>query len=125
MCFSAEASFAAGTMLLPIGAYCVQRALRKDQRYLRLALIPVAFGVQQLIEGCVWLGLHHGDESLTERAAVVYLFFSHAFWPFWIAFSLLPIEERRSRWTFLAATTALALAWVALFAPVAADPERW
>jgi hypothetical protein len=125
MCFSAQASFTVGAALLPIGGYCVSRALRQDRRYLRLAFIPLAFGIQQFVEGCVWLGLHHGDETLTERAAVVYLFGSHAFWPFWVAFSLLPIEERRSKRNFLAATSVVALAWFALIAPLVADPGRW
>jgi hypothetical protein len=125
MCFSSAASFTAGALLLPIGGYCIHRALRKDPRYLRLAMIPIAFGVQQIVEGCVWLGIHNADESLTERAAVAYLFFSHAFWPFWIAFSLLPTEERRSRRMFLAATALFALVWLGLVAPIAADPGRW
>ena len=125
MCFSAEASFGAAAALLPIGGYCVQSALRKDRRYLPLALVPVAFGMQQAAEGCVWLGLHHGDEELVTRASVGFLYFALVFWPVWIPFSLLFTEERRPAKRLLAATTVLSLVWLLLYAPVAIDPGRW
>jgi hypothetical protein len=124
MCFSAAASFAAGAALLPVGAFCVHRAVQRDRRFLPLALTPVAFAAQQAAEGCVWLGLNHGDPVLAERGAVVFLFFALAFWPFWIPFSLLCIEGRRPGRILLAAMTVLSLVWLWLFAPLAADPGR-
>jgi hypothetical protein len=125
MCFSAEASFAAGAALLPVGAFCVHRAIRRDYRFLPLALTPVAFAVQQAAEGTVWLGLHHGDAVLVERGAVVFLFFALAFWPFWIPFSLLFLESRGGGKKLLAAVSVLSLVWLWLYAPLAADPGRW
>ena len=125
MCFSAEASFTSAAALLPVGGYCVARALRNDWRFLPLALTPVAFSVQQAAEGCVWLGLGRGDAALVARASAAFLFFALVFWPFWIPFSLLFAEGRRpTRW-FLGATTALSLVWLWLYAPVALDPGRW
>src|SRR5262249_39162470 len=94
MCFSPEASFLAGAALLPAGCYCVQSAFRKDLRYLPLAVVPVAFGVQQWSEGVVWLGLQGNDPTLITQASVFFLFFAVAFWPFWIPFSLLVPETR-------------------------------
>jgi hypothetical protein len=41
MCFSAEASFAAGAALLPAGIYCTSVAARKRPAYLPLAVIPI------------------------------------------------------------------------------------
>jgi hypothetical protein len=125
VCFSAEASFTAAAALLPVGAYCVGAAIRKDRRFLALALIPVAFGVQQAAEGCVWLGLHHEDVALVRRGTMVFLFFALTFWPFWIPFSLMLPEGRRPVKMLLAATAVLSVVWLALYAPVALDPDQW
>jgi hypothetical protein len=125
MCFSAEASFGAAGALLAVGAYCVSKAIRKDQRFLPLALTPIAFGAQQAAEGFVWLGLHHEDAALVERGTVVFLFFALAFWPFWIPFSLLFPEPRRPAKVFLATTAILSAVWLVLYAPVALDPAAW
>ena len=53
MCFSATASFTAGFGLLAIGAITASRINRPAE--LPFALIPALFGVQQLIEGGLWL----------------------------------------------------------------------
>ena len=53
MCFSATASFAAGTVLLATGAFTMRMARNSGER--PYALIPILFGVQQLIEGALWL----------------------------------------------------------------------
>ena len=53
MCFSATASFSAGAALLIVGAVTVRRARRRAE--LPFSLIPVLFGIQQLIEGAIWL----------------------------------------------------------------------
>ena len=107
MCFSAHASFAAGAALLPAGVYCVRSALRKDTRYTLLALVPVVFGIQQVSEGFVWLGLEQDDAALVRHASVMYLFLALAFWPCWIALSLL-VPETRPRQKKLFAL----LAWI-------------
>jgi hypothetical protein len=125
MCFSAEASFGAAAALLPVGAYCVGAAARKDLRFLPLALVPVAFGVQQVAEGCVWLGLHHDDAALTEWGTAVFLFFALSFWPFWIPFSLLLPEARRPVRVFMATAAALSTVWLILYLPIALDPGQW
>ncbi|MEP7005137.1 MAG: DUF6629 family protein, partial [Sphingomonas bacterium] len=53
MCFSATASFTAGAGLLIIGAVTVRRA--RTAAELPFALVPALFGVQQVIEGALWL----------------------------------------------------------------------
>ena len=55
MCFSATASFTAGAGLLIVGAVAARRARQPAE--LPFALIPALFGVQQLIEGAIWLTL--------------------------------------------------------------------
>jgi len=123
MCFSVEASFGVGAALLPAGAYCIRSALRKAPRLLPLAVVPVVFGVQQISEGFVWLGLHAGDSAVTRSAALVYLFFALAFWPFWFPFVAAVAEPRRAwRWG-LAALAVVATAWFwVLYYPVVTGP---
>src|SRR5262245_59138830 len=126
MCFSAEASFTAGTMLIGAGGYCVLAAWRKRKALTPLALAPALFGMQQLAEGFVWLGLLHDEVALTRTGALWFLFFALAFWPFWIplcAFS----AETRPRWKLgLALFSIVGLVFgAALFLPILIDPERW
>src|SRR5258708_34168391 len=88
MCFSAEASFGSAAALAAVGAYCVRSAIRKDVRFLPLALTPVAFGGLQAAEGGVWLGLLHVDSSQVELCTAVFFFFSVEFWLFRLPFCL-------------------------------------
>src|SRR4051794_12210618 len=86
MCFSAVASFAAGTVLVPAGVYCMTRAWRKARHLLPLAAVPLCFGLQQFSEGILWHGLEHSHQELVQPAAFAFLFFALAFWPFWFPF---------------------------------------
>ena len=74
MCFSAVASFSASAVLLPVGAYCVARAAAERWTLLPLALVPIAFGVQQFAEGFVWLGLQQDQPRWVECGGLVFLF---------------------------------------------------
>jgi hypothetical protein len=53
MCFSASASFIAGTSLSVIGVAAIRRTRARTE--LPFAMIPLLFGIQQLIEGVIWL----------------------------------------------------------------------
>ncbi|RRJ46375.1 hypothetical protein EIM03_29860 [Pseudomonas aeruginosa] len=53
MCFSAPASFTAAAVLLGLGTVTMRRA--RSRRELPYAAIPLLFGVQQLLEGMLWL----------------------------------------------------------------------
>jgi hypothetical protein len=126
MCFSAEASFAAGVALLPAGAFCLRQALKKDVRFLALASVPVLFGLQQLCEGLVWVGLESGNPALARGAAFFFLFFALPFWPFWIPASSVLLEAgKRTRLVLLAgALLGSAFGWT-LYAPTVQGSDRW
>lgn len=103
MCFSADASLVAGTLLLPAGAYCVTAALHKNRLYLPLAITPLFFSAQQFCEAGVWIGLENDNPSLVKLTSIAYLFFAIAFWPFWIPLATAVLEpRRRRRWLFFA-----------------------
>lgn len=55
MCFSAAASFAGGVIICSIGVATLRKVDKPSQ--IVFASIPLFFGIQQLIEGVVWLSL--------------------------------------------------------------------
>lgn len=123
MCFSAEASFAVGAVLVPSGLYCTLAAARKNPACLPVAAIPLLFGLQQISEGLVWLGLHHDDPVLTRAAALAFLFAALAVWPFWIPFSMWFKETHPSRRRVLLGLTLLSTAWLwGFYLPLALGP---
>jgi hypothetical protein len=125
MCLSAPASFGLGAALLPAGAYCVRAAVRKDRRYLPLALAPLLFGVQQGCEGLVWMARDRDDVKLARAAALGFLFFALSFWPFWLPLSAWCLEKRPGMRPGLAVVTLLGLAWSGvLYVPLLVHPER-
>ena len=78
MCFSPEASFGLGAVLLPAGAYCVRTAVKRNPPWLPLALTPLLFGAQQVCEGLVWVGLRAEEATLVRPASLLFLFFGLA-----------------------------------------------
>lgn len=90
MCFSATASFTAGAALLGVGALTIGRVTRTAE--LPFALIPGLFGIQQLIEGSLWLTFpdkaSHANAVLTHA----YSFFSHVLWPMYVPIAVLLLE---------------------------------
>jgi hypothetical protein len=96
MCFSATASFTAGIGLLVIGAVTVNRVRRRAE--LPFALIPGLFGVQQLIEGGLWLTFPDNAPLANTVLTYFYSFFSHVLWPIYVPIAVLllePVEWRR------------------------------
>lgn len=119
MCFSATASFTAAAMLIPSGVYAIRRARQVNPAWVLLAAYPAVFGVQQGIEGMLWLGLDAGDEALVARAARSFLFFSHFFWPAFVPLSVLWMEWSSRRWLAMTIMAAIGgLFGMAIFAPL-------
>jgi hypothetical protein len=96
MCFSEFASFTASALLIPTGIFCIKTALYKDEAYLPLSCIPLAFGIQQGCEGIVWLGINTNNPGATNFGSFAFLFFSHWFWLCWIPLLVFRLEHNRS-----------------------------
>lgn len=123
MCVSAEASFGLTGILVPVGIYCLTIANHRDRSSLPIAAIPLLFGIQQFAEGMVWVGLSRGNADLTHVAAMIYLFFALAFWLFWIPYSAIFLERRKTITHILGIGAVLGLLGGAtLFAHLAFNP---
>ena len=97
MCFSAEASFSAAAVLVPVGLYALSKARRDMPGWALFASFPLVFGVQQALEGVVWIGLGSGDTELTYCAARGYLFFSNFLWPLLVPLAAWWLEQEAAR----------------------------
>lgn len=95
MCFSATASFTAGAGLLIIGAVTVRRAHTAAE--LPFALVPALFGVQQVIEGALWLTFPDKAPLLNVVLTYSYSVFSHVFWPIYVPVAVMLIEGTKWR----------------------------
>ena len=95
MCFSATASFSAGTVLLVIGSLAWRSAQRRCER--PFAAIPLLFALQQFIEGTIWIAFDHDMPALNAVSTGAYLFFSHLLWPVFVPSAVLLIEPQARR----------------------------
>jgi len=93
MCFSAAASFAAGGTLSVAGGLTLTKVKKKSE--LPFASIPILFGIQQAIEGAVWVSF--GAPAVNTVATYAYSMFSHVLWPIYVPFSVLMIETDPTR----------------------------
>ncbi|MFK8186576.1 MAG: DUF6629 family protein [Phormidesmis sp.] len=124
MCFSAAASFTASALLITTGLYSVKIAWGKETSWLPLAVVPVGFGIQQGLEGLVWLGLHSAQATLTHTGSVGYLFFSHGFWPFWIPLAAFFLAQNPKTKQILGGVMAVGLLFALfLYVPMVIAPN--
>ena len=95
MCFSAAASFIAGTSLSAVGVATLREAKSRTER--PFAMIPLLFGIQQLIEGVIWLTFRHDAPVLQQSMTYLYSGFSHVLWPMYVPFAMGLLEAVRWR----------------------------
>ena len=86
MCFSATASFIAGVSLSVLGVATVKKAKRKAE--IPFAMIPLLFGVQQIVEGMLWLSFRFDAPLLNVTMTYLFTLFSHVLWPMYVPFSI-------------------------------------
>lgn len=127
MCFSASASLTAGAGLLIIGAITLRQSGRRAE--IPFAAIPVLFGIQQLIEGALWLTFSDSAPLLRIILTHAYSFFSHVLWPVYVPIAVLLLESvpwRRKVLTGIAlagAAVGLYLLYFLVTLPIVAQVE--
>lgn len=84
------ASVTAGTVLSIAGVATVTLARRRAD--FPLALVPLLFGLQQLVEGVVWASVSRDDLTLNRASTLVYTLFSHVLWPALVPLAILRVE---------------------------------
>jgi hypothetical protein len=105
MCFSATASFVAGGALSAAGVLTVSKAKKPGE--LPLASIPLLFGLQQCIDGVVWISLNIPLLNIT--ATYIYGLFAFVLWPLFVPLALIPIEPDRVRKKILKALSLIGI----------------
>lgn len=96
MCFSAEASFGASIALTAIGVATFKKAGKSELRW--LAMIPLMFGIQQFMEGLVWIAFLNEEYSgLLNFGTVGFLIFAWIIWPVYLPLSLWKLERNYLR----------------------------
>ncbi len=95
MCFSAPASFIAGTALSAIGVAALRNTRVRSE--LPFAMIPLLFGIQQLTEGVIWLTFSYDAPILKETMTYLYSVFSHVLWPIYVPLAMGIMEAVRWR----------------------------
>ncbi|WP_245736342.1 DUF6629 family protein [Roseovarius lutimaris] len=93
---SAGVSFTASVFLVVGGSAISVIAWRKNLRYLPIALMPLFAGLQQFMEGNVWLGMTGSDPLAVVWGAMGFMFFTWFMWPVWIPFCVFVLEPASS-----------------------------
>lgn len=96
MGFSPEASFTAAAVITTVGVVALKKAPSKA--YQLFACIPLFFGVQQLMEGVVWLSLlYERFAYFKDFSTAGFIIFAWVVWPFWMPLTIGLIEEDPKR----------------------------
>ena len=96
MCFSAEASFAGGIIISLIGVATIRKVHKSSQ--ILFACIPFFFGIQQIVEGFLWITLPMPDYISTQKFfTYFFLIMADFLWPVMIPLSVLLMEENKNK----------------------------
>ncbi len=116
MCFGPVASFTSSAVLTTAGAATLKTT--RSRKELLLAAIPLLFGIQQAIEGLLWLAVKDGPlRDWKGPLSTAFLFFAYLVWPLvspvavWL---LEPKEKNRKILSFfilLGIGTAIYMLW--------------
>jgi hypothetical protein len=92
MCFSAGASFTGGVIISAIGVATIIKVHKPSQ--IVFASIPLFFGFQQFVEGCMWLILQHPEYARFQNVfTYIFLIMAQVFWPIMIPLAVLHMEK--------------------------------
>jgi hypothetical protein len=126
MCLSPEVDFVAGTAIAAVGVATLTQVRRP--RDLVIGALPLGFGLHQITEGFVWLGLRgQVSAGLGDAARDAYVIYAQAVLPMIVPLGFALLEPRRRRrllvWPFalLGLLTGLFLLWQVTQWPILAE----
>ena len=108
MCFSAPASFVAGAALSAVGVATLR--LTTSRAEIPFASVPLLFGVQQIIEGLIWLSFREGSPLPNGMLTFAFSMLSHVLWPIFLPFAVSRLETVPWRRKTLAASQIVGVA---------------
>lgn len=121
MCFSATASFVAAAGLAAVGGVTLSKV--KEKVEIPFASIPLLFGVQQAIEGVIWVSF--GLPLVNTVMTYAYLMFAYVLWPVFVPVAVLLIETNPVRKNILRAISIFGFALgIYLLYFIFADPGK-
>jgi hypothetical protein len=126
MCFSPEASFAGGIIISSIGVGTYKKIHKPSQ--LLFATIPIFFGIQQIVEGSLWLTIPNPEYLNIQRIGTyVFLVLADVLWPMMIPLSVLFMEENKRKkriiWILLGMGILLSLYYASCLLLLNVTPE--
>jgi len=126
MCFSAEASFVGGVIIASIGVATIRKVHKPSQ--IVFASIPLFFGMQQVVEGFMWIILQNPEYIQYQRLATYgFLVMAQVFWPMMIPLAVLTMEadkkRRRILWGLLGMGIMLSLYYILCLLSFNVNPE--
>ena len=128
MCFSPQADFVVGAVVAGVGVETLRRV--RARRETIVGALPLLFGLHQLVEGFVWLGLRgQVSRGLGDAAKETYILYAHAVLPVIVplGFMLLEPDPRRSRvmtaMVFVGGLLGVYLLWQLTAYPVGAHEQ--
>src|SRR5258708_782671 len=95
MCFGAKASISAGTFLVVVGAATLSKVQNKNE--VLFAASQLIFGIQQFIEGALWLILKRPTFDYENVLTTCYLIIAFFIWPTYAPLSIYFLEDNLSR----------------------------
>ena len=91
MCFSATASFTVGAATAVIGVALLSHV--RSPKEIPVAIVPLLFALQQIVEGMLWLQLSAtSDEQTVAVLTLAFLLFAQVLWPVYTAIAVVLIE---------------------------------
>lgn len=121
MCFSASASFTAAALLSVAGTAAVVKNY-KVKKALPIAIIPLIFAIQQVIEGMLWLNIQ-GEWGYTLVFTYLFLFFALFWWPAYAPLSVYLLEDNpRRKHILMGLSGAGVMLGIALYGAFIMDP---
>jgi len=111
-----------------LGVATVKKAERKAE--IPFAMIPLLFGIQQIIEGMLWLSFRFDAPLLNVTMTYAFTLFSHVLWPMYVPFAIGLVEtvawRKKAIWAFRVIGIAVGLYllyWIVRF-PVTSEVDE-